>query len=325
MSAPSGGDSSRSTPPVSVVIPAYNAARFVGAAVQSTLAQTVTALEVIVVDDGSTDGTVECLAPFAGQVTVESIPNGGVSHARNRGAALARGEWLAFLDADDLWRPDKIERQLARAGAGVGLIYSDRTNIGDRGDVPELQSRVTPMYEGDVFARLLLEGNFVTSSSVMMPRALFERLGGFDETLTASEDWDLWLRVAATSRVALVREPLVAYRFHSASLSHDYHSMWQQRRRVVERALALPQGRALSWRDRQRIWAQTWTSNAAEAVRASERLAAARGFTRAAMSWPFNPGPYREIAKLALGDSMLGHVAADLNRRAKAARARRAS
>ncbi len=148
---------------VSIIVPAYNAESFIEATIRSALAQTHADVEVIVVDDGSTDATRDRLREFGDRIVVHRQANKGVAAARNRGALAAAGDWLAFLDSDDLWLPDKVERQLA-AAAGP-MIYTDRYNIGTRGDLPELQSCVTPLHEGDIFLRLLLEGNFITASS----------------------------------------------------------------------------------------------------------------------------------------------------------------
>src|SRR5687767_5658816 len=137
---------------VSVIVPAYNAAAFVAEAIDSALAQSHPELEVIVVDDSSTDDTPAVLQSYGNRITVHRQDNRGVSAARNTGAQLATGEWIAFLDADDVWRPDKITQQLRIAQAP--LVYSDRFNFGVLGDLPWLQSVATPMFEGDVFAPL---------------------------------------------------------------------------------------------------------------------------------------------------------------------------
>lgn len=285
-------------PTVSVIIPAYNAAPFIADTVQSALDQTFPDLEVIVVDDGSTDGTVARLAAFGRRIRVYRQPNGGVARARNAGVALAGGQWLAFLDADDLWLPDKIERQLAAAAAP--MIYSDRYNFGARGDLPELQSLVTPMREGDLFVPLLREGNFITLSSVLIRRVLFETLGGFYTGLNGTEDWDLWIRVAASQPIGLCPAPLVRYRFHPGGLSRNFVKMGRERRAVVARALDLPRGRSLPWLMKRRIWAETWRTNGYEAGRAGARRQALLDYARAAAAWPLEVQPYKEAMKVCL-------------------------
>ncbi len=285
-------------PNVSVIIPAYNAKGFIADAVRSALDQTYRDLEVIVVDDGSTDGTAAELAAFGDRIRVLQQANRGVAAARNAGAAVARGAWIAFLDADDLWLPHKLERQLA-AGS-TPMTFTDRLNIGARGDLPEVQSEVTPMHGGDIFTRLLGEGNFITNTSVMRRRALFEAMSGFYAGLNGTEDWDLWIRVAERHEIGFVDEPLVRYRFHPGGLSRNFAKMGREWLEVIARALALPRGRALDWRTRRRIWAETWRTNGYEAGRAGARKQALLDYARAAAAWPLVIQPYKEAVKVCL-------------------------
>ena len=202
---------------ISVVIPAYNAAPFIAMTVRSALQQTYQDLEVIVVDDGSSDGTAACLEEFGDRIRVIRQANAGVARARNAGVALATGSWIAFLDADDLWLPNKLELQMASTTAP--LSYTNRFNIGARGGLPVVQSDSTPMREGDVFMPLLLEGNFITNSSVLIRRDVFEASGGFESSVSPAEDWDLWLRLAVSGGHArLVTQILGRYRVQPSSM-----------------------------------------------------------------------------------------------------------
>jgi glycosyltransferase involved in cell wall biosynthesis len=175
------------TPTVSAIIPAYNAARTVGRAVESCLSQTYPPIEVLVVDDGSVDGTVEVVASFGAPVRLERKANGGPASARNYAAHLARGNWLGFLDADDWWLPRKLEKQLSLATSDDVAVIQTLTG----GSTEQIPLEVT-------FSQLW-EGNLVCTSSVLIRRSMFERLGGFNEDpqLISSEDYHLWLRVAA--------------------------------------------------------------------------------------------------------------------------------
>jgi glycosyltransferase involved in cell wall biosynthesis len=283
---------------VSVIIPAYNAATFIVDTVNSALSQTFTDLEVIVVDDGSKDGTVAALAGFGDRVRVHQQTNGGVAKARNTGVALATGTWVAFLDADDLWLPQKLERQLEWSGKAP-MVYTDRFNIGARGDLPEVQSVVTPMRGGDVFEPLLRD-NFITNTSVVIRRELFESLGGFYTGLNGTEDWDLWIRVAERHPIGFVPEPLVKYRFHEGSISRNWARMSRERTQVIARALDLERGRALSWVTRRQIWAETWRTNGWDAGRSGARWNALADYARAALAWPLYPLPYKEAVKVCL-------------------------
>jgi len=211
-------------PKVSVIIPTHNRRDFVREAIASVLAQTYQDFELIIVDDGSTDDTrasvQEC--PRAQYVFQE---NRGVSAARNRGVALSSGELLAFLDADDLWRPHKLATQLAFFAAQPEARICQTEEIWLRNGV-----RVNPHNKhkkptGDIFARSL-HLCLVSPSAVMMRRELFERAGGFDENLPACEDYDLWLRIAATEPVHLIATPLVIKRGgHADQLSQRFWGM----------------------------------------------------------------------------------------------------
>jgi len=269
---------------VSVIIPAYNAAAHVREAIDSALAQTHQDTEVIVVDDSSTDDTPAILLSYGDRLVVRRQPNAGVAAARNHGAQLATGDWLAFLDADDVWAPVKIEEQLAATTTPVS--YTNRFNFGARGDLPEDQSEVTPLLDGDIFVPLMLRGNFVTTSSVMIRRALFLDLGGFARSPRVCEDWDLWLRVAARHEFGVVANPLVGYRFTAASLSTNYRAMSAARREVIGAALASDRGRELSWHLRRRIWSETFRTNGWDAGRSGAALEALKEFARAAVAWP---------------------------------------
>jgi glycosyltransferase involved in cell wall biosynthesis len=283
---------------VSVIIPAYNADGFIDDAVTSALGQTARPLEVIVVDDGSTDSTRDRLLQYGSRITVHAQANQGVACARNAGARLASGDWLAFLDADDVWAPEKLARQLASADGP--FIYSDRHNIGERGDLPLVQSEVTPMFDGDIFLALLMRGNFITASSTLVRRDVFFDVGGFFHELHGTEDWDLWLRLASRFPVSLVREPLVSYRFHAGGISRNYQRMWAQREKVIVRAFASAKGLELDWTMRRRIWAQTWLTNAWEAGQAGDRGQARIAYQKALAWWPLDVRAYRETVKLCL-------------------------
>ena len=291
---------------VSVIIPARNAAPFIRDAVASALDQTHREIEVIVVDDGSADGTADAVAAFGERIVLLRQPGRGAAAARNLGARAATGEWIAFLDADDIWLPAKITTQLAAVdadGSGAALVYSDRFNVGARDGFPDRQSDLQAMYAGDVFDDLLLKGNVITTSSVLVRKRVFDRLGGFaeDPLIPPAEDWDLWIRVAAAHRVVLCREPLVQYRHHPAGASRDVDRMTRARRLVIERALRMPRGRAFAGATRRQIWAQTWATNGWDAARHHRPAAALAAYSRAIGWWPLQPATYRDILKVCLG------------------------
>jgi glycosyltransferase involved in cell wall biosynthesis len=207
-------------PAVSVVIPSYNYGRFIAGAVESVLAQTVNEIEVIVVDDGSTDGTAEVIAPYLADRRVRFFPleHAGVSAAKNTGVRLSRAPLVAFLDADDLWLPAKLERQLAlfRADPELGAAFTRRLLINEHGQ--EVEYRQPVLHRGNILERLFVV-NFICQSSAVVPRDVLHEVGMFDERCPPVEDFDLWLRVARAYRFDYVDEPLVKYRVGHVSLS----------------------------------------------------------------------------------------------------------
>lgn len=215
------------TPRVSVVIPVHNGARFVRRALDSVLGQTIQDLEVVTVDDGSTDGTAEIITSVQDpRVHLVSQSNSGLASARNRGAQEADSEVLAFLDADDEWLPDKLARQLPSVRRGV-VVYSDVTfwdeptgrDIGTY-KVFDRWPKDLEKFSGDLLEPLLAQ-NIVHPSTVVMTRADFEAAGRFDTTLRMVEDWDLWLRCAETMSFLRIEEPLARIRRRPDSLGAD--------------------------------------------------------------------------------------------------------
>ena len=216
-----------SRPRVSVVIPTYNRAALLIEAVESALAQTFGDLEVIVADDGSTDGSAERVEEL-GDVRIQVLRldhSGTPAVARNAALSRSRGELAAFLDSDDVWFPEKLARQVAvlDRSPDVGLVCSNASVIDEDGN--EISDRYLPPDEGasgDVLEKLL-DVNFVVNSSAVARRELVQRAGGLSEDprLRAVEDYDLWLRLAATGKVVYLAESLAGYREHGESLRAD--------------------------------------------------------------------------------------------------------
>jgi glycosyltransferase involved in cell wall biosynthesis len=209
-------------PEVSVIIPTYNRAALLREAVASVKAQTYRDFEIVVVDDASTDTTFEALAAWRDVRVLRQAGRRGVAAARNLGVAAARGQWLAFLDSDDLWLPEKLARQMAYLAdrPGLSLCQTDETWMrhGVKVNKPAAHRKVA----GRIFAASL-ERCMISPSAVVLRRRLFEAHGGFDETLPAAEDYDLWLRLSWRYEVGLVDEPLVIKRGgHSDQLSRQW-------------------------------------------------------------------------------------------------------
>lgn len=225
---------------VSAIIPTYNRRELVQRAIDSVLAQDVGVDEVIVVDDGSTDGTAEALrARYGERITCLRQANAGVSAARNAGMAAARGEFLALLDSDDLWMPDKTRRQLAlfEADPTLGMVLCDVDRVdADGAYYDTFHRREVIAQDGWAFAPLLRNPSLVPASA-MLRREVFETVGGFDTTLRTAEDIDFHLRVARRWRIGVVEASLVkAMRGHDGLSAES--STYDDYVRVVERAVA---------------------------------------------------------------------------------------
>lgn len=204
---------------VSVVIPAYNAAAFLAEAVASALGQSRPPLEVIVIDDGSTDGSPAIARGVGSRVRVISQENRGAAAARNRGIEAASGEWIAFLDADDLWVPTKLEEQLAflESHAECAAVYAQMVNFSaDRGTAGLPQPDV--VHSGWLFDRLLVE-NFVPLPSLVVSAEALRLVGGFDDSLATAEDTNLLLRLALRHQIGGLARPLLRRRLHGSNLS----------------------------------------------------------------------------------------------------------
>jgi glycosyltransferase involved in cell wall biosynthesis len=243
-------------PEVTVVVPAYNAQRFLGETLRSVLDQTFRDFEVLVVDDGSTDGTAAIVDDFGPPVRRIAQPNRGVSRARNAGIEAAAGRFVAFLDADDLWDPPKLERQMARLRAApeAGLCYTGLRRIDAQGAVRSVEpARELP----DLCRTLLLESCVIAISSVTARRDLLRRAGGFDPTLSQCADWDMWLRLSSLTRAAAVAEPLTRYRTFPGNMSSDVAHLERDTFAVLDKFFASPAGAAhAAWR--RRIHSTHW-------------------------------------------------------------------
>ncbi|MEX5745714.1 glycosyltransferase family 2 protein [Massilia sp. X63] len=202
---------------VSVIIPAYNAAATLLRAIESVRAQQGVNAEIIIVDDGSRDATVATARAAVRpgeQIRVIEMPrNSGASAARNAGIALARGEFLAFLDADDIWLPEKLARQLAliESDPGITLVSCNSEMVTVDGiPIKEGHLNRPPVNGADAWKTLLIY-NFVPTPTVMTRTALVRELGGFDEKLVVGEDLDLWIKLGVRGKIAVLPQILIRY------------------------------------------------------------------------------------------------------------------
>jgi glycosyltransferase involved in cell wall biosynthesis len=228
-------------PVVSVVVPAYNAASTIRATLHSVLTQTLSELEVIVINDGSTDQTLDLIRDIQNRdhrLRVLSFPNSGPAASRNRGIAHSRAPCLSFVDADDLWTPDKLESQLRalEQGPETAVVYSWNDYIDENGMFLYPGSHAT--LSGDVYAELL-QWNFIENgSNVLVRRDVFEHVGVFDESLAAAEDRDFLIRAARRYPFAVVPKTQILYRVAARSRSSNIKRQEQVRLEVIRRNFA---------------------------------------------------------------------------------------
>jgi len=229
---------------ISVVIPVYNQARFIRRAVESVWAQNVPDVEILIVDDGSTDETQDVLQDFIDSKAIRCFrqENSGPAAARNRAIRESRGEWIAFLDGDDYWLPGKLAAQLrALEETSHEFAYCGTVLRDDNDRIVQ----TTPAVPEACPLAALVWGNFISTPTVIVSRSLLDKTGLFDEALRVGEDWDLWLRLATQARWTCVEEPLVVVRYSDHAREPKYHlSLYEEAiPRIFPRFFASLQGR----------------------------------------------------------------------------------
>jgi glycosyltransferase involved in cell wall biosynthesis len=228
---------SREKPSVSVVIPTCNRSKTLIRALKSVRAQTSPPAEIIVVDDGSTDGTPEKIKKGFPDVILIRQPNRGVSAARNRGIRESAGDWIAFLDSDDEWKPEKLEKQLAELALDGDTPLCHTNEIWIRNGRRVNEGKRHAKAGGRIFQRCLPLCVISPSASVIR-RSLFDEIGFFDESLPVCEDYDMWLRICARYPVSFVADPLtIKHGGHEDQLSRSYPAMDRYRIRAIEKIL----------------------------------------------------------------------------------------
>lgn len=211
---------------VSVIIPSYNSAQYLPEAIESVLTQTYRPLQVIVVDDGSTDDTARAVEPYRDRIRFIQKSNGGPASARNFGLKAVKGDWIAFLDADDVWLPQKLEKQMRviEEHPEVGMVACGEYEVNEYG-TRDAEHIYTNYKDKRRFLEALCSGNVIGGgSTALVRRSCLEHLGGFDEDLFGTEDWDMWLRIAFLYEVRFVEEPLMEARRRNGSVSAPVHA-----------------------------------------------------------------------------------------------------
>jgi glycosyltransferase involved in cell wall biosynthesis len=227
------------TPLISVIIPAYNAEKTIARTIKSVLAQTYSNFELLIIDDGSQDATVEIAKNISDtRLKLFSYPHQGHSAGRNRGLTHAVGEFVSFIDADDMWTPDKLEAQLQalQSHPEAAVAYS-WTNFIDQDD-RFLRAGSYIKAKGNVYSRLLGTNFIENGSNPLIRRDALTAVGKFDETLITSPDWDMWLRLAARYGFVCVEAPQILYRVSTHSVSSNVRGMEKSCLRILNRNFA---------------------------------------------------------------------------------------
>ena len=280
-----------SAPLVSVVMPAYNVAWCIGRAIDSVRAQGFRARELIVVNDGSTDGTRALLESYGGAIKVIDQANRGMSAARNAGIRKARGTYVAFLDADDWWLPEKLSQQVELMQSRPEIGFCSTTARVEDGDGRLLNSWRCPSGSTEILATVFAQNAAIAGgcSAVMVRRDLLNRVGGFDESLGGFEDPDLWMRLAAASGYACIDETLAVILRREKSVSRNLDAMRAATLRSLHknRTLLPPQLRGRFWRN---CLAGAYTDYAKPAYRAGRLALAYADTLRALLLSPLGRG-----------------------------------
>lgn len=305
----------KKAPSVSVIMPCFNCAEHIEQAIQSALAQSWADFELIVVDDGSTDDSTKIVEDIAdSRVQLVKCENGGVARARNIGLQESRGEYISFLDSDDYWHPTKLQRQIDLIQKTPGtIIYSSFVFwFPDEHSVfPDPANLLTPNTtevideegSGYIF-HLLLQDVYVWTGTILIPRAITEQLGKFDESLKIGEDYDYWLRAAAQFPFAKISLPLALYRQNPRSITSkapdkNYQAIVLERH-VALNGLSSLDGRNLSPLGYRKVLARIWNNYGAQCIETKRFSDAAIAFTKAISAHPFATKAAMNLAKIPL-------------------------
>jgi glycosyltransferase involved in cell wall biosynthesis len=283
-----------STDLVTAVIATYNYGRFVTEAIDSVLAQTYPAVEIVVVDDGSTDDTQARLAAYAERIRSIYQANQSVAAARNTGIRAARGDLIAFLDADDLWHPRKLELQVRylTQHPEVGLVAVDR--LGERmAHWPAFDGSAHPRARPISLEELIIQPHFAPSG-VLVRKECFRRVGDFDTSLRNAEDYDMWIRIAMAYPVVKLDVPLWWYRVHGANKSYVPARQEAAGLRVLAKTFAKPGPLSKRFRLKHQAYSYAAYTAAQNFSVIGEETQALRRILRSFLLWPF-PHSRRDV------------------------------
>lgn len=281
---------------VSVVITSYNYGNYLASAVESVLCQSLQDFEIIIIDDGSTDNTQAVSESFLSDSRIRYVyqTNAGQPKAKNRGIAESAGKLIAFLDADDVWMPTKLEKQIALFDdAEVGVVFSRRKWIDPDGN--ELPGNERTLRRGEILDHIFID-NFICFSSSVIRRSYLEEVGYFDETLPMGIDYDLWIRMSARCKFDFVDAPLVKYRTGHANLSKNVLRRYECAHRIMYKALNDHEIRAaMSWWVPCHAWADTWINMAYYARQQGNFKLAASCYLKSLSKVPFHVSAWKGL------------------------------
>ena len=212
---------------ISVIIPTFNCRRYICEAIDSVLCQTYPGLEILVIDDGSTDGTKALVEKNYPAIRYFYGENKGVSSARNIGIQWRRGELIAFLDSDDKWLPQKLEKQarLFQHDTGLGMVFTENYFFNEKGILDKKADKKIRLMHGDIVRNIFLN-SYVVTSTVMVRKSVFDIVGLFEQELSAAEDDNMWMRIGMKYRIGLIDEPMLLYRLTEGSLSRTSRNIF---------------------------------------------------------------------------------------------------
>lgn len=289
---------------VSIVIATYNMGEYLCGAIDSVLNQTYENIEVIVVDDGSSDSTSEVIKPYLShpQVSYFFQENSGQPKAKNKGIELAKGDFIAFCDADDLWCNDKLERQLplfAKPG-NIGVVYSDIGELDENDQLVAEKSSRVECYSGNVIRPLLIK-NFVPFGTAIVKRQCLDELGVFNENYPMGIDWDLWLRIATRYEFYHLPEVTYLYRVWDGQMSSNYQGRYQWAIAILEN-FQQSHPNIVEKKYYQQAWADMYVGRGRVLMANEQRFVSAFcDYLRALSNYPLYVPAWKSLAKLFLG------------------------
>ena len=277
-------------PAVSVIIPAYNGEnRYLGQAIESVLAQTYQDREIIVVDDASTDDTEAVVRKFPQARYVRRLHNGGQAAARNEGARIAQGTFLAFLDQDDLWEPTLLEETLPilQADPDAAVVHCDGYQVSEQNDILEYDAAIKHTFS---ITQILRNGHDVATSGSLFRKHCFEAIGGYDEALFIWEDIDLAIRLSQRFRLLHLPQPLYRHRLYTRNASRDIPSerALQGRKRFLEKHEGACDGNRTLTQALHRDWAQYYSDEGKFHMRMGRHREARTSFLESLRHCPYS-------------------------------------